>query len=159
MVITIAPVFLQGYNVLATAANACDVPATQASGITRRHPYCAYNEPLRHMRVHPSAVCLMSCYREKIKLYAHHATLSTNVIFSLADANLAYAHLKQAVVSAPVATMVLWMKAVFFTPPLLHMLLLPVRLGFPLPLLDVGYVRLGQDLIVVGAPARCDDAL
>eukprot|EP00903_Cladosiphon_okamuranus_P006781 g6609.t1 len=27
--------------------------------------------------------------------------------------------------------------------------------GFPLPLLDVGYVRLGQDLVVVGAPARC----
>eukprot|EP00752_Nemacystus_decipiens_P004628 g4223.t1 len=26
--------------------------------------------------------------------------------------------------------------------------------GFPLPLLDVGYVRLGQDLVVVGAPAR-----
>lgn len=46
-----------------------------------------------------------------------------------------------------------------FTPPLLHMLFLPVPVGFPLPLLDVGYVRLGQDLIVVGAPARCDDGL
>eukprot|EP00904_Undaria_pinnatifida_P009238 jgi/Undpi1/5444/HiC_scaffold_2.g00723.m1 len=31
--------------------------------------------------------------------------------------------------------------------------------GFPLPLLDVGYVRLGQDLVVVGAPARGEEAL
>lgn len=31
--------------------------------------------------------------------------------------------------------------------------------GFPLPLLDVGYVRLGQDLVVVGAPARCEEPL
>lgn len=31
--------------------------------------------------------------------------------------------------------------------------------GFLLPLLDVGYVRLGQDLIVVGAPARCEELL
>ncbi|CAN0009776.1 unnamed protein product [Ectocarpus sp. 8 AP-2014] len=30
--------------------------------------------------------------------------------------------------------------------------------GFPLPLLDVGFVRLGQDLVVVGAPACCQGA-
>lgn len=32
VVITIAPTFLQGYNVLATDANACDTPTTSASG-------------------------------------------------------------------------------------------------------------------------------
>ncbi|CAM9228488.1 unnamed protein product [Pylaiella littoralis] len=31
--------------------------------------------------------------------------------------------------------------------------------GFPLPLRDVGYVQLGQDLVVVGAPAPCGDYL
>ncbi|CAM9871170.1 unnamed protein product [Scytosiphon promiscuus] len=29
--------------------------------------------------------------------------------------------------------------------------------GFPLPLLDVDYVRLGQDLVVVGAPTGCGE--
>ncbi|CAM9975929.1 unnamed protein product, partial [Hapterophycus canaliculatus] len=60
VVITIAPTFLQGYNVLATDTNACDTPTTPVS-------------------------------------------------------------------------------------------------GFPLPLLDVDYVRLGQDLVVVGAPIGCGE--
>lgn len=69
------------------------VLATNASGM------CVFRSP--------SVVWSSSCYRDIIKLYVHHVTLSMNAIISLAGANQASAHVKHAVLSVSVATMVL----------------------------------------------------
>ena len=195
VVITIAPTFLQGYNVLSTqagagggggqsAAAAAAATAAGGTGSGATAPVAASPGGHGDRAVHTSGAWAWRRISpdKKMKYYVEIRASGTEKK-SLASRStcegqlLAAATTKSALLTrhCPCAFLlfrvrrrvfmcVLRLLATASPFTLLFLLVRPTRgcrslpPGFPLPLLDVGYVRLGQDLVVVGAPARCGDS-